>query len=102
MAAAGIADPADEKSADLVDLARSVPDDILGPFLLIARAAQQGEPCPDDDRLAEVYGTTSPGRIRRLIDHLERSGLIVVRTDFGGRRSIGIPHLGVSTAPMEA
>ena len=102
MATAGIADPADEGSADLVELARSVPDDILGPFLLLARAAQNGEPCPDDDRLAKVYGTSSPGRIRRLIDHLERSGLIVVRTDFGGRRSIGIPQLGVSTAPMEA
>ena len=31
----------------------------------------------------------APGRIRRLIEHLEKSGLIVVRTDFGGRRSVG-------------
>jgi hypothetical protein len=37
-----------------------------------------------------------------LIEHLEKTGLIVVRTDFGGRRSIGIPELGVATAPMEA
>jgi len=27
--------------------------------------------------------------------------LIVVRTDYGGRRSIGIPGLGMTTAPME-
>jgi hypothetical protein len=43
----------------------------------------------------------APGRIRRLLDHLEKSGLIVVRTDYGGRRSIGIPGLGMTTAPME-
>jgi hypothetical protein len=66
------------------------------------RAAAEGTPCPDDDKLAEVYGTRSPGRIRRLLEHLERSGLIVVRTDYGGRRSIGIPELGLTTAPMEA
>jgi Holliday junction resolvase len=51
--------------------------------------------------LARAYGTSSKGRIRRLVDHLERTGLIVVRTDFSGRRSIGIPDLGVTTAPMD-
>jgi len=102
MAAAGIADPSDERRAEILRLARGVPDDVLGPFLLIARAAQDGEPCPDDDSLARVYGTSSPGRIRRLIEHLEKSGLIVVRTDFGGRRSVGVPALGLATAPMEA
>ena len=102
MAVAGIADPSDERRAQILRLARGVPDDVLGPFLLLARAAQDGEPCPDDDTLARSYGTTSPGRIRRLIEHLEKTGLIVVRTDFGGRRSIGIPELSVATAPMEA
>jgi hypothetical protein len=28
---------------------------------------------------------------------MEKQGAIVVRSDFGGRRSIGIPALGVST-----
>lgn len=102
MAMAGIADPSDDRWADLARLARTVPDDVLGPFLVLARAAQEGEPCPNDETLARVYGTTSPGRIRRLIEHLEKSGLIVVRTDFGGRRSVGIPGLGLSTAPLEA
>lgn len=85
---------------DILRVAARVPEDLLAPFLAIARAAQTGEPCPDDDELARIYGTSSPGRIRRLLDHLEKSGLIVVRTDFGGRRSVGVPELGLSTAPL--
>ena len=100
MALAGILREDDPAFADLLRLARAVPDDVLAPFLVIARAAIDGEPCPDDDALARVYGTRSPGRIRRLLDHLEKSGLIVVRTDFGGRRSLGIPELGLSTASV--
>jgi hypothetical protein len=102
MAVAGITDCSDERWADVLRLARSVPDDLLAPFLLLAKAALERQPCPDDHMLARAYGTSSPGRIRRLIDHLEKSGLIVVRTDFGGRRSVGIPDLGLATAPMEA
>ena len=100
MALAGIMRADDPALADLLHLARKVPDDVLAPFLVIARAAIEGNPCPDDEALARVYGTRSPGRIRRLLDHLEKSGLIVVRTDFGGRRSLGIPELGLSTAAI--
>ena len=82
-------------------LAEGVPDDLLAPFLLLARAAIAEEPCPDDTALARIYGTRSAGRIRRLLDYLEKSGLIVVRTDFGGRRSVAIPELGLTTAPAE-
>jgi hypothetical protein len=102
MALAGIADPTDPRHCDIVELATSVPADLLAPFLLLARTAQDQGPCPDDEALARIYGTTSPGRVRRLIDYLEKSGLIVVRTDFAGRRSIGIPGLGLSTAPVES
>ena len=102
MAAAGIADPADPQWGEVLRSAAGVPDDLLGPYLLVARAAQLGEACPDDGQLARIYGTSSPGRIRRLIEHLEKLGLIVLRTDFGGRRSIGIPALGLSTAPTSA
>lgn len=102
MAVAGMSDDTDPRWRDTLTIARDVADDVLAPFLLLARAAVEGAPCPDDDRLAEVYGTRSPGRIRRLLDHLERSGLIVVRTDYGGRRSVGIPELGLTTAPVSA
>jgi hypothetical protein len=33
--------------------------------------------------------------VRRLIDYMEKQGVIVVRTDFGGRRSVVVPDLGV-------
>lgn len=99
MAVAGIADSAAPRWRAIVDLARDVPDDLLAPFLVLAVAAEAGEACPDEDRLATVYGTRSPGRIRRLLDHLEKQGLIVVRTDYAGRRSVGIPALGLLTQP---
>ncbi|HYX47147.1 MAG TPA: ATP-binding protein, partial [Sphingomicrobium sp.] len=101
MAVAGIARPTEDRFAPIVGLAANVPDELLAPFLVLAKAALDNEPCPDDDMLARAYGTSSKGRIRRLVDHLERTGLIVVRTDFSGRRSIGIPDLGVTTAPMD-
>ena len=100
LAVAGIYRPTDEEWAPLLQLSRSVPDDLLTPFLVIARAAMDEAPCPDDEALARAYGTSSPGRIRRLLEHLEKSGLIVVKTDYSGRRSIGIPDLGVSTAAV--
>ncbi|MGN6355974.1 MAG: helicase HerA domain-containing protein [Novosphingobium sp.] len=101
IAVAGI-HPADESWAPLLGMARDLSEDVLAPFLLLARAAQEGAPCPDDADLARAYGTTSPGRIRRLLDHFEKSGLIVIRNDYGGRRSIGIPLLGTTTEPMAA
>ncbi|MFC4256201.1 DUF87 domain-containing protein [Altererythrobacter xixiisoli] len=100
VAIAGINDPDAPEWAALMGLAESVPDDLLAPFLVIAHAASEGAPCPEDEVLARAYGTRSSGRIRRLLEHLEKSGLIVVRTDFQGRRSIGIPHLGLSTAAV--
>jgi hypothetical protein len=99
---AGIENPAEPRWSDLMALAQRVPDDMLAPYLMIARAALAGEACPSDEAFAQAYGTRSPGRVRRLIEHMEKSGLIVVRTDFGGRRSIGVPDLGVSTASEEA
>ena len=89
---------------DWVEIERAaagLPDELLAPFLVIARAAQTGQPCPDDETLLRIYGTQSPGRIRRLLEHYEKGGLIVVRTDFAGRRSIGVPALGASTAPVD-
>jgi hypothetical protein len=100
MAVAGIYAPQEERWAELMNLARAVTDDWLAPFLVLARAAMEGEACPDDNELARVYGTSSSGRIRRLLEHLEKEGHIVVKTDYGGRRSVGIPELGVFTAAV--
>lgn len=97
LAKGGIFDPADEKWRELLDAASRLPDDMLAPFVCIARAAMEGIPCPDDEALARAYGTRSPGRIRRLVEYMEKQGAVVVRSDFGGRRSIGIPELGLST-----
>jgi DNA-binding GntR family transcriptional regulator len=54
-------------------------------------AAATGDPMPDEEELARLYGSASPSRVRRLLEHLERLGLIVVREDFGGERSITVP-----------
>lgn len=95
LAQAGIADPSDPIWADLLGIATRVPDDMLAPFMLMGRAAMEGAPCPDDAAIGRAYGTSSTGRVRRLIDYMEKQGVIVVRTDFGGRRSVVVPDLGL-------
>jgi hypothetical protein len=74
-------------------LIAGVDDDVLAPFLAMAVAEALGAPMPDEDELARLYGSSSPSRIRRLLDHLERSGLIVVREEFGGGRIITVPGI---------
>jgi hypothetical protein len=71
---------------------------MLGPFLLVARAARFGAPCPSDEAIAASYGTASLGRARRLIQYIESRELIVSRVDLSGKRSIAIPSLGWATA----
>ncbi|MFN3388854.1 MAG: helicase HerA domain-containing protein [Allosphingosinicella sp.] len=97
MARAGIG--AEEEGWDeALALAQSVPDDMLPVFLTIARAAREGAECPPDSALAEAYGTSSLGRLRRLVGWMEEQGLLVSRTDLSGRRSMSLPHLGWTTA----
>ena len=93
MAGAGLDDLPEETAGRIMQLAGAVEEDLLAPFLVIARAAHAGETQVDEDELARAYGTSSPGRIRRLLDHLERQGLIVVREDFGGSRTVMVPGL---------
>jgi hypothetical protein len=83
----------DAQRAAVEKLAENVEDDVLAPYLAICVAAAQDRNAPDEAELARVYGSSSPGRVRRLLDHLERMGLIVVREDFGGERSIIVPGL---------
>lgn len=97
LAKGGILDPTEPRWEEILKAAAHLPEDMAAPFLQIARAAMEGNPCPDDDALGRAYGTRSPGRIRRLVEYMEKQGAVVVRSDFGGRRSIGIPQLGLST-----
>jgi uncharacterized protein len=95
----------DEKSAEgeawsvALSLSEGLPDDLQGVFLLLARAATKGEPCPSDALLARTYGSHSPRRARRLIAYFEERGLLVIRTDFHGKRILAFPDLGCETAP---
>jgi hypothetical protein len=98
MARAGIFDLGDDSWVGALEAARSLPDDMLGPFLLVARAAREGAPCPSDEAIAASYGTASLGRARRLLQYIESRELIVSRVDLSGKRSIAIPRLGWSTA----
>ena len=74
-------------------MAANVESDILAPYLVIIRSALEGRTAPDQDELAAAYGTSSPGRIRRLLDHLESMGLIVIREEYGGGRTLMVPGI---------
>ncbi|KPF80871.1 helicase HerA domain-containing protein [Novosphingobium sp. AAP93] len=100
-ARAGIFDGLEDEWAPALEAGRRVPDDMLGAFLLIARAASESQPCPSDQDLALVYGTSSLGRARRVLSYMEERDIIVARTDLSGRRSITIPALGWTTQPTE-
>ena len=80
-------------------LSRSLRDDVQGVFLIVARAAHDGLPCPSDATLARAYGSHSAGRARRLLTYFEERELIVLRTDQSGNRIAAFPHLGTETAP---
>lgn len=82
-----------EAQAAIAAAADGVDDDCLAPYLAILIAAHCGHAMPDEDELGRLYGSASPSRVRRLLDHLERQGRIVVREDFGGERSITVPLL---------
>jgi uncharacterized protein len=90
---AGLGSLAPPMRAALEVMVEGIDDDVLAPYLAILIAAARREPNPSEEELARLYGSSSPSRVRRLLDHLERSGLIVVREDFGGERSISVPGL---------
>jgi hypothetical protein len=81
------------------EIAAGLPDDLAGLFLVVARAAIEGAPCPTDAALAEAYGTSSGGRARRMLAFLEERGAIVSRKDLRGAPIIAVPDLGAETAP---
>lgn len=82
-----------------VERAEALPEDVQGVFLLLARAALEGQPCPSDAVIARAYGSRSLGRARRLLAYIEERGAIVCRQERGGRRIVAVTGLGWETAP---
>ncbi|MBR0560013.1 ATP-binding protein [Neokomagataea anthophila] len=78
-------------------MAQTLPEDVRGVFLLLARHAWDEAPCPDDDALARAYGTHSLGRARRQLNYLEEREVIVLQQTTSSRR-VAIVGIGWSTA----
>ncbi len=91
-----------EAWAQAEEIGRTLPEDVRGVFLLVARAAREGLPCPGDDAIARAYGTHSLSRARRQLLYLEELDVIVLRNDAGGRRIAAVSGAGWETAPGEA
>ena len=96
LALAGVG--AEDGWEDALAVGAALPEEMLAPFMAIAGAARNGAPCPDDGELARIYGTASLGRVKRLLGYMEERGVIVIRTDLSGGRSVALPHLGWTTA----
>ncbi len=81
-----------------VDFAATLPEDIQGVYLVLARAAMLREPCPSDPEIARACGSHSAGRARRLIAYMEQREFVVCRNDLRNKRIIALPDLGWETA----
>ena len=97
--AAPAATDGDARWAQAQGAAAGMPEEVQGLFLLLARAALAGEPCPGDAALARAIGSRSPGRARRLLGYMESRNAIVCRLDFSKNRIVALPALGCETAP---
>ena len=84
---------------DVTARAAILPEDMQGIFMMIARAAKDGLPCPGDAAIARAYGTRSLGRARRVLGYIEEQGLIVCQQDGAGRRIVTMVELAWATAP---
>jgi hypothetical protein len=89
----------DESWQDVPARAAVLPEDVQGVFMMIARAAKEGSPCPSDAAIARAYGTHSLGRARRILTYIEEQGLIVCQLDGVGRRTVTLVELAWATAP---
>jgi hypothetical protein len=89
----------DDAWQDVSVRAAMLPEDLQGVFMMIARAAKEGAPCPSDAEIARAYGTHSLGRARRFLAYIEEQGLIVCQIDGTGRRTVTLVELAWATAP---
>jgi len=91
----GVSDP---DWVRVLEVSESLPEEMQGAYLLIARAAKEGSECPDDSALARVYGSHSPSRGRWLLTFMAERGYIVCDIDFRGFRTVRIAGVGWRTA----
>ncbi|CAH2407309.1 ATP-binding protein [Mesorhizobium ventifaucium] len=89
----------DDAWQDVSARASLLPEDMQGVFMMIARAAKEGWPCPSDAAIARAYGSHSLRRARRLLTYIEEQGLIVCQLDGLGRRVVTLVELAWATAP---
>jgi hypothetical protein len=91
--------PEDDSWQDVSVRASLLPEDMQGVFMMIARAAKEGWPCPSDAAIARAYGSRSLRRAQRLLTYIEEQGLIVCQLDGAGRRIVTLVELAWATAP---
>lgn len=84
------------------NVAQSLPEEMRGVYLLLAKSALEGRPCPDDAEIATAYGTRSKGRARWLLTHMEEQGFIVCVNDLRGNRIVTLTDLDCQTAAQPA
>jgi hypothetical protein len=89
----------DDAWQDVSLRASILPEDMQGVFMMIARAAKEGWPCPGDAAIARAYGSHSLRRAQRLLNYIEEQGLIVCQLDGAGRRIVTLVELAWATAP---
>jgi hypothetical protein len=89
----------DDGWQDVSARALLLPEDMQGVFMMIARAAKEGLPCPGDATIARAYGSHSLRRARRVLAYIEEQGLIVCQLDGAGRRIVTLVELAWATAP---
>jgi hypothetical protein len=91
--------PDDDAWKDVSVRGSVLPEDMQGVFMMIARAAKDGAPCPSDAAIARAYGSRSLRRAQRLLTYIEEQGLIVCQLDGAGRRIVTLVELAWATAP---
>ncbi|QCI63578.1 ATP-binding protein [Phreatobacter stygius] len=100
LARAGIsAESGDEAWQQVLSVSESLPEEMQGVFLLVARAAREQAVCPSDEALARAYGSHSPSRGRWLLTYMGEQGLIRCEADFRGNRTVSIAGVGWRTLP---
>jgi len=89
----------DEEWVQILQLAAGIDDDLRSVYLLLARAAIMGLPCPGDATIARVCGTASAGRALRRLSGLETAGYIISKNDMKKNRIVTIPDIQKDTLP---